>query len=167
MLYKIERHAHDLVWVTMQGHMAMEHAERYFQEIWRTFDGCPRPTDLLVDGRQMQSAPTVARQRTEQIVHHPHLGHIAFVVGSQHLFFAPLVQLLSGIGMFGDEHAALDYLQRTRGTPSIPSVGLPSMPARPQETQRTPPPAQQGGLAGMLDSWSNSLRQITRNIEHD
>ncbi|WP_129629725.1 STAS/SEC14 domain-containing protein [Candidatus Oscillochloris fontis] len=170
MLYKIDRHAHDLVWVTMQGHLAMEHAERYIQEIWRTLNECPRPTDLLVDGRMMQSAHTAARQRTEQVVHHPHLGHIAFVVSSQHLLlFAPLMQMLSGIGMFGDEHTAIDFLHRTRGAPSVPSMGLPTMPARAQETRLTmpPPPPQSHGLAGMLDSWSNSLRQMNRNGDRE
>jgi hypothetical protein len=166
MRYQIDRHTHDMLWVTMQGHMAMEHAERYFQEIWRTLDGCPRPTDLLVDGRQMQSANHHARQRTEQIVHHPHLGHIAFVVGAQHLLiFAPLVRLVSGVGLFGDEREAMAYLHSVRGTPTIPSVGLPTMPPRPAESQRiSPPPPAQGGLAGLLESWGQSL---SRNSKQD
>lgn len=171
LFYEINRHAHDLVLVRLQGHMAMEHAERYFQEIWRTLDTCPRPTDILVDGRGMESAHTAARQRTEQIVHHPHLGHIAFVVSSQHmLLFAPLVQILSGIGMFGDEHAAMEYLQRTRSAPSLPNTGLPTMPPRSLDERHgtpPPPPPTHHGLAGMLDSWNNSLRQMTRNAERD
>jgi hypothetical protein len=170
MLYQIDRHAHDMLWVKMQGHMAMDHAERYFQEMWRTLDGCPRPTDLLVDGRQMQSANHSARQRTEQIVHHPHLGHIAFVVGGHHLLlFAPLVRLVSGVGLFGDEREAMAFLRSVRGTPTIPSVGLPAMPPRPQESQRIPPPPPaQGGLLGLLDSLSQSLQQSSsRNTDRE
>jgi hypothetical protein len=168
MPYQINRHAHNLLLVTMQGHMAMEHAESYFQDLWRTLDGCPRPTDLLVDGRHMQSAGNGARQRTEQIVHHPHLGHIAFVVGAHHLLvFAPLMKLVSGIGLFGDEHEALAYLSSARGTPTIASGGLPVMPPRPDESRRIPPPPPQSGIIGLLDSWSSGLRQIARSIERD
>ncbi|WP_255604189.1 hypothetical protein [Oscillochloris sp. ZM17-4] len=167
MPYQINRHAHNMLWVTMQGHMAMDHAERYFQDMWRTLDDCPRPTDLIVDGRLMQGANNNARQRTEQIIHHPHLGHIAFVVGSHHLLlFAPLVKFVSGVGLFGNEHEALSYLGRARGTPTIANGGLPMMPPRPQEVQQTPPPPQ-SGMGGLLDSWTNGLRQISRSIERD
>jgi hypothetical protein len=169
MPYQINRHAHNMLWVTMQGHLAMDHAEGYFQEMWRTLDGCPRPTDLLIDGRHMQSANNSARQRTEQIIHHPHIGHIAFVVSAHHLLlFAPLMKLVSGIGMFGDERAAMEFLSGTCGTPTIVSGGLPAMPPRPQELPCTPPPPPpQCGLIGMLDSWSNGLRQIARSIEQE
>jgi hypothetical protein len=169
MSYQINRHTHNMLWVTMQGHMAMDHAEHYFQEMWQTLDGCPRPTDLLVDGRHMQGASNSARQRTEQIIHHPHLGHIAFVVGTHHLLlFAPLMKLVSGIGLFGDEHAALDFLVSARGTPTIASGGLPAMPPPPQEVRRiAPPPPQQSGIIGILDSWSSGLRQIARSIERE
>jgi hypothetical protein len=166
MPYQINRHTHNMLWVTLQGHMPMDHAESYFQEMWRTLDGCPRPTDVLVDGRHMHSASNSARQRTEQIAHHPHLGHIAFVVGTHHLLlFAPLVHLISGVGIFGDEHAALNFLGNTRGTPTIASNGLPAMPPRPQESQHIAPPPPQGGLAGLIEGLNNSLRQISRGNE--
>lgn len=169
MPYQINRHTHNMLWVILQGHMPMEHAEHYFQEMWRTLDGCPRPTDLLVDGRHMHSASNNARQRTEQIIHHPHIGHIAFVVGAQHLLiFAPLVRLVSGIGLFGDEQAAMAFLNSARNTPTIASSGLPVMPPRPEEHQRIPPPPPaQNGLGGLLDSWNQGIQQITRNSKRD
>lgn len=166
MPYQIDRHAHDMLWVTIHGYLAMDHAERYFQEMWRTLNECPRPTDLLVDGRHISGGSGGARQRTEQIIHHPHLGHIAFVVSAHHLLlFAPLMRLVSGIGLFGDEREALGYLRSSRGTPTIAGGGLPAMLPRPEEGQPPPPP--QSGLIGLLDSWSNGLRQISRHIEGD
>jgi hypothetical protein len=120
MPYQISRPAEAMLRVHMDGHIDMRQANAYFEEIWATLNGCPRPTDLLVDGRQMQSANHQARQRTEQVAHHPHLGHIAFVVSAQHLLmFAPFVWLVSGIGLFGDEEAALAYLQKERGRPAF------------------------------------------------
>lgn len=169
MPYQIDRHAHDMLWVTLHGYLAMDHAEHYFQEMWRTLDGCPRPTNLLVDGRHIQGGSHSARQRTEQIVHHPHLGHIAFVVSAHHLLiFAPLVHLVSGIGLFGDEHEAVAFLRNSADTPTIASGNLTKMTPRPDQGQHSaPPPPPQGGLLGMLDSWSNGLRQLSRQIERD
>jgi hypothetical protein len=137
MPYMIQRHAHNLLWVTMHGHLVIDQAEAYFREMWQLLDGCPRPTDLLVDGRRISGAGGGARQRTEQIAHHPHLGHIAFVVSEQHmLIFAPLVKLVSGIGLFGDEHAALDYLRAARGLPPVIDLQLPV--PRPDPAQHPP-----------------------------
>ncbi|RMG51645.1 MAG: STAS/SEC14 domain-containing protein, partial [Chloroflexi bacterium] len=52
-----------------------------------------------------------ARQRTEAIVHHKHLGRIAFIVSEHHLLiFAPLVRFVSGIGLFATEQEALRFL---------------------------------------------------------
>lgn len=133
MPYQIQRHSDTLVRVTMHGHMGLEQAEVYCSEIWALLDSCPRPTDLLVDGRRMQGANYRARQRTDQIAHHPHLGHIAFVVGTHHLLlFAPLVKLVSGIGMFGNEEEALAFLRSARGLPTVPSQNLPIAPPHPQ-----------------------------------
>ncbi|MEI7644734.1 MAG: hypothetical protein WCJ55_10680 [Chloroflexales bacterium] len=169
MPYQINRHAHNMLWVTIQGYMPMEHVENYFQEMWRTLDDCPHPTDILVDGRLMQNSSNVARQRTEQVAHHPHLGHVAFVVDAQHLLiFAPLVHLISGIGLFGDEHTAMDYLNHARGTPRIASNKLPTVSSYSEESQRIPPPPpQHGGFAGLLDSLSSGLRQISRSVDQE
>lgn len=116
MPYRISRHAEHLVWVTFEGHLTTQHADSYFFELWSLLDSCPPPTDLLVDGRRISGGAPAARRRGDQILHHPHLGHLAFVVGELHLlFFAPLVKLVSGIGLFGDEGEALAYLRTARG----------------------------------------------------
>lgn len=118
MPYRITRHGDDLVWVTLEGHLSRDHAENYYAEMWSLLEACPMPTDLLVDGRYIAGASPGARRRTEEIAHHPHLGHLAFVVNTHHLLiFAPLVKLVSGIGLFGDEYEALQYLRGNRGTP--------------------------------------------------
>lgn len=132
MPYRITRHADDLVWVVMEGHLSLDHAEAYFHELWGLLDICPRPTDLLFDGRFVGGASPKVRRRTDQIVHHPHLGHLAFVVGEAHLLlFAPLVKLVSGIGMFGSEHEALNYLRTARGLPLVADLELPVEPPAP------------------------------------
>lgn len=136
MPYRITRHADDLIWVVMEGHLTLAHAEVYFHELWGLLDRCPHPTDLLLDGRAFGGASSSVRRRTDQIAHHPHLGHLAFVVGEAHLLlFAPFVKLVSGIGMFGSEHEAIDYLRAARGLPPVADLELPIAPPAP------PPPA--------------------------
>lgn len=111
MPYRIRRRAHDLIWVVMEEHVHLAEAERYYHEMWRLLDQCPKPTDLLVDGRRISGADRGARQRTEAIVHHKHLGRIAFIVSEHHLLiFAPLVRFVSGIGLFATEQEALRFL---------------------------------------------------------
>jgi hypothetical protein len=111
MPYRIRRRAEDLVWVVMEQHLLMTEAEAYYRELWQLLDSCPRRTDLLVDGRRLIGAEHGARQRTEQIARHGHLGRIAFVVAEQHLLiFSPFVRLVSKVGLFGTVPAALHYL---------------------------------------------------------
>jgi hypothetical protein len=143
MPYSITRHAEHLVWVVMDGHLALHHAESYFCEMWQLLDGCSAPMDLLVDGRRIAGAAQGARKRTEQIAHHPNLGHLAFVVGEFHmLLFAPFVKLVSGIGLFGDEGEALAYLRSARGLPPVVGLDLPGLPpavsAEPQSAEHHP-----------------------------
>jgi hypothetical protein len=131
MPYSITRHAEDLIWVEMDGHLALPQAECYFVEMWSILDESAHPLDLLVDGRRIAGAAPGARRRTEQIVHHPNMGHLAFVVGEYHLLiFAPLVKLVSGIGLFGNEHEAINYLYASRGRP-LPEDILPNLPPHP------------------------------------
>jgi hypothetical protein len=130
MPYEIIRHSSQLVWVRMRGRLTLEHAERYFRDMWRTLDDCPRSTDLLVDGRHIEGAAFGARQRTEQVVHHPHLGQIAFVVSQHHLLmFAPLMRLVSGISLCATEQEALAYLQKAHGGVSFADRHLGNVPA--------------------------------------
>lgn len=132
MPYSITRSAEHLVWVVIEGHLTLDHAESYFGEMWELLDTSAAPTDLLVDGRRIAGAAQGARRRTEQIAHHPNLGHLAFVVGELHLLlFAPLVKLVSGIGLFGDEREAMDYLRAARGLPALADLGLPNLPPPP------------------------------------
>lgn len=146
MPYAITRHDDTLLWVVMEGQLSLAHAEAYYQELWNTLDRSPNPTDLLVDGRRIGAASMGARRRTEQIAHHPHLGHLAFVVSTHHLLiFAPFVRLVSGIGLFGHEQEALDYLRAARGLPSIAEQHLPDLPPQadppqPAHTRPLPPP---------------------------
>lgn len=163
MSYEITRHSEYLIWVKVHGRMSLDHAEHYYKEMWGMLDNSLAPTDLLVDGRQIHSADQQARRRTEQIMHHPHLGRIAFVVAEQHLLmFAPLVHLVSGMGMFGDEHAALHYLDETRGKgaridPRIvnavqpPDHGSPPISADPASRAMH-------SLTDLMNSWSRNLR---------
>lgn len=131
MPYSITRHADDLVWVEMDGHLALQQAECYFLEMWSLLDMSEQPLDLLVDGRRIAGAAPGARRRTEQVAHHPNMGHLAFVVSEHHLLlFAPLVKLVSGVGLFGDEHEALGYLCAARGRPA-PTMALPELPPPP------------------------------------
>jgi hypothetical protein len=133
MPYSITRHAEDLIWVEMEGHLALHHAECYFVEMWSILDAAVQPLDLLVDGRRIAGAAPGARRRTEQIVHHPNMGHLAFVVGEYHLLlFAPLVKLVSGIGLFGNEHEAISYLYASRGRP-FPEHIRSNLPPQPDE----------------------------------
>lgn len=146
MPYSITRHAEHLLWVVMDGHLALHHAEGYFNEMWDLLDASPAPTDLLVDGRRIAGAAPGARRRTEQIAHHPHLGHLAFVVGEFHmLLFAPLVKLVSGVGLFGDEREALAYLRAARGLPPVGDLALPGLapPPAPAARDYLAPPARQ------------------------
>ncbi len=125
MSYSIALHEADLLWVTLEGQMDQSEAERYLAEIWKLLSRCPCPTCLLVDGRQIGKVTRAAQQRTDKVVHHPHIGHIAFVVRQQHLLlFAPIVKLVSGIGMFGTESSALDYLRKVRGLPPVLDFSL-------------------------------------------
>lgn len=168
MPYEIDRHMHDMLWVKIHGYLAMDHAESYLQELWRTMNDCPRPTDLLVDGRHISGGSGGARQRTEQIAHHPHLGHIAFVVSAQHLLvFAPLVNLVSGIGLFGNEQDALSFLHNARGTSTVGNGNLPNLLPRSAPSQRSAPPPPPMGLFGLLESWGNSLAQSPRQGDRD
>lgn len=142
MPYRITRHSDDLLWVVLDGHLAMDQAEAYFYELWALLDTCPSPTDLLVDGRRIAGASPAARRRTEQVVHHPRLGHLAFVVSEHHLLiFAPLVKLVSGVGLFGNEVEALDYLRTARGMPPVIDLVMPNLPPPPVDTPAPPPHA--------------------------
>jgi hypothetical protein len=129
MPYRITRYADDLLWVVMDGQLSLDHADAYFHELWSILDGSPDPTDLLVDGRRIGGASSSARRRTEQVAHHPHLGHLAFVVSEHHmLLFAPFVKLVSGVGLFGHEYEALAYLRAARGLPPVSEADLPNLP---------------------------------------
>lgn len=131
MPYSITRYAEDLVWVEIDGQLAVHHAECYFVEMWALLDATTHPLDLLVDGRRIVGAAPGARRRTEQIAHHPNLGQLAFVVSEHHLLlFAPLVKLVSGVGLFGNTQEALAYLQATRGRP-LPDHLLRDLPLLP------------------------------------
>lgn len=128
MPYHFHRHQDDLLLVTIHGYLEVEHAEAYIRDLWLVLDGCPPQTDILVDGRCIEGGPSRARQRVEQIVHHPNLGHVAFVIGSNHLLiFAPLVRFVSGIGLFGDEQEAFNYLLAARGQPRVNAAQMPSI----------------------------------------
>lgn len=147
MPYRITRHSDDLLWVVLEGHLALDQAEAYFYELWALLDTCPIPTDLLVDGRRIAGASPAARRRTEQVAHHPRLGHLAFVVSEHHLLiFAPLVKLVSGVGLFGTELDALDYLRTARGLPSVLDTMMPRLPPLPAEPHAVEP---QHGLPSM------------------
>jgi hypothetical protein len=129
MPYQIIRHSDELIWVTFEGQVALEHAESYFHEMWQALDSCSKRTDVLVDGRFIGGGHQNAHKRAEQIIHHPNLAHIAFVVGEQHLLlFAPLVKLVSGIGLFGNTHEAIDFLRTSRGKPPLSEMNLPVSP---------------------------------------
>ncbi len=128
MTYRITRHPEQLLWVVVDGHLSLHHAECYLRELWELLDASAHPQDLLVDGRRIAGAAPGARRRTEQIVHHPNLGHLAFVVGDLHLLLlAPLMKLVSGVGLFGDEHAALAYLRAARAQPTVDGVSMPNL----------------------------------------
>lgn len=125
MPYHLMLRSPDLMWVVMHGQMDMAMAEAYLQDTWHMLDGCPTPTDMLVDGRGMKSGDLGGRRHTEQVLHHPNLGHVAFVVGKQHLLmFAPLVRFVSGIGLFGNEDDAVKFLQSARHLPPLRETGL-------------------------------------------
>lgn len=137
MPYRISRHSDDLVWIVMHGQLTLAHADAYFGELWELLDTCPPATDLLVDGRQIGDASPSARRRTEQVAQHPHLGKIAFVVREQHLLiFAPFVKLVSGIGLFGDEHEALAFLRTPRHAQPTPRAEPASRPLPPPPASR-------------------------------
>jgi hypothetical protein len=147
MSYTLTMHKPDLMWVVMDGHLDMRTAEAYFSEVWERLDSCPCPTDMLVDGRLMKNAKFEARRRTEQVIHHPNLGHMAFIVSQTHLLWmAPLARLVSGIGLFGNEHEALAFLETARETPSARKVDLfnmgdvPEHPFAHQQTRAKEPP---------------------------
>ncbi|WP_245863231.1 hypothetical protein [Candidatus Viridilinea mediisalina] len=138
MPYTITRHNEDLIWVEMEGYLALHQAESYFVELWSILDASTQPLDLLVDGRRIAGGAPGARRRTEQVVHHPNLGHMAFVVGEYHLLvFAPFVKLVSGIGLFGNEQEALSYLYAARGRP-MHDRALYNLPP-PPNTRELPP----------------------------
>lgn len=160
MPFAIHRHTPDLIWVELHGHVGVEHAEAYYREMWQTLDACTPPTDLLIDGRRVESVSPSARNRTDQVVHHPHLGHVAFVVGGHHLLlFAPLVKLVSGVGLFSSEREALRFLHESHGH------------GRADLGRHAPPPARHTGMFGslnrMVDGWTRQVNAISRNIEGD
>ncbi len=141
MPYTISRHNEDLIWVEMEGYLTLHQAESYFVELWSMLDASTQPLDLLVDGRRIEGGAHGARRRTEQVVHHSNLGHMAFVVGEYHLLvFAPFVKLVSGIGLFGNEHEALSYLYAARGRPA-PDRAFMHIPPPPDSRELPPLPA--------------------------
>lgn len=125
MPYTLTMHRSDLLWVVMSGHLDMDTANSYFDEVWRKLDSCPCPTDMLVDGRSMKDARHEARSRTEQIIHHPHLGHMAFIVSQKHLLWlAPLARLVNGIGLCGTEQEAVEFLEKSRHAPPVRALDI-------------------------------------------
>lgn len=185
MPYRITRHTEDLLWVVFEGHLTMDQANAYFKELWALFDACTQSADLLVDGRKISGGSPAVRQRMEQVVHHPRLRHLAFVVSEQHLlFFAPLVKMVSGIGLFGNETDALNYLRSVKAQPPVRGLMMPSLPPLPGELQKNKPHAANGahpssthatgqragrppsgifsGLADIFDGWTSNIRNLTR-----
>jgi hypothetical protein len=106
------------------------------------------------------------------------------------------VKLVSGIGLFGNEFEALDYLRSSRGLPPVIDLAMAGLPplsdeAQPSEHRAEPPPASAdhqrppvytmphgragrrqasglfGGLTDMLDGWTNNIRNFARQIEGD
>lgn len=120
MPYQLMLRTPGLLHVAMFGPLQLEVAEAFFQDAWQLLDGCPNPTDILVDGRGLQTMNDTARRRAEQVVYHPHIGHIAFVVRPEHIsMIAPVIQAESGIGLFGSEREALRFLNDSRTLLSI------------------------------------------------
>ncbi|NJP05988.1 MAG: hypothetical protein HC837_10370 [Chloroflexaceae bacterium] len=132
MPYELKMHSTDLLWIVVSDPMNTTMAESYFNDVWQTLDTCPCMTDLLVDARGAREVNGSVRQRTEQVIHHAHLGHIAFVVGQAHLLWlAPLVRLVSGVGLFGNEHEAVAFLHKSRSLPPLHELKLPNLPEHP------------------------------------
>lgn len=144
MSYTLTMHKPDLMWVVMQGHLDIQTANAYFDEVWQRLDACPNPTDMLVDGRQMKNAKFEARRRTEQVIHHPNLGNMAFIVSQTHLLWlAPLARLVNGIGLFGNEQEALAFLHTARENATTRNVDIfkGQVPEHPFAQQAAPQPA--------------------------
>lgn len=121
MPYQLKQLAPDLVHVVMSGHVDKETAEIYHPEAWQLLDSCPKPTNIIMDAREVQSVCPVARNTVDKIRFHPHVGTIAFVVRHRYLLlFSPVVQIFSGFRMFGNEDEALAFFKRTATVQTIP-----------------------------------------------
>ncbi|MFP4440544.1 MAG: hypothetical protein ACLFVO_25200 [Chloroflexaceae bacterium] len=118
MPYHVMLRTPELLQITLRGHLQNNVAQAFFEDVWQMLDDGPSPLHLLVDGRGIQSASQTARSQFERIGQHPHLGHIAFVVGQPHvLLFAPVVRFIGGVGLFSSEQEALKCLQAVQNFP--------------------------------------------------
>lgn len=119
MSYQIRQLASDLVHITMSGHVDKDTAEVYHPEAWQLLDACPRPTNIIMDARDVQSVCPKARKIVDQIQDHPNVGTIAFVVRHRYLLlFSPVVQFFSGLRMFGSEDEAMTFFQAQVAVPT-------------------------------------------------
>lgn len=167
MPYQLTMRAPDLLWVVIHGRFERTTAEKYYHDAWGMLNDCPRPTDLLLDGRGISGMMDHgARHWTDRVAHHPHLGHIAFVVPQQHLLiFAPFVKLVSGIGMFGSDHEALAFLHQNRGKSPGVSWSESDVPPLPDPNAVTAPAADAPLAARMLNGFGEALHEAGRNLD--
>lgn len=128
MPYHVMLRTPELLQITLRGHLQNNVAQAFFEDVWQMLDDGPSPLHLLVDGRGIQSASQTARNQFEQIGQHPHLGHIAFVVGQPHvLLFAPVVRFIGGVGLFSSEQEALTCLQAVQNFPTAHKQDRPDL----------------------------------------
>lgn len=192
MPYHLSLCAPNLLHITLQGLLPLEVAEAFAQDTWQLLDECPTPTSLLFDGRSIQEASNTARRRVEQVLRHPCIGHIAFVVNQQHVpFLTSVVQFAQGIELFGNEQDALRFLhaaqalsctndmhQQTASQParapaltvSIPlehptSEHLASADATHERTQRSPSDSVARTLHCLMDMLDNDMQNIGPTCE--
>lgn len=111
MSYEIKQLAPNLVRIEMSGHMDKDTAKVYYDEACQLLYGSPKPTNLIMDARDVKSVCPVARDIVDKVRFHPHVGTIVFLVRQRYLvLFSPVVQFFSGLRMFGSDEEAMAFL---------------------------------------------------------
>ncbi len=145
MPYEVIQLAPNIVRINMSGHVDKATADIYYPEAWQQLDQCPRPTSILMDARDVASVCPKARDVVDKVRFHPNVGIIAFLVRNRYmLLFSPVVQIFSGLRMYGSEEEALSFLYRHSGVPmptatTSPVVGAAVPIYRPPDPAPAPP----------------------------
>lgn len=118
MPYQITRQSPDLLVAFMRGNMGREAIEAFLQDIGQMLEEWPTPSDILIDGSEVQASSQEAQDCLERIVDNRHIRQIVCVAEKQHKIFSSTLARLVGENMlFDSRHEAIDFMRWLRTSP--------------------------------------------------